>query len=522
MLMDARSLAAGATIEADICIVGAGAAGITIARELAGSSLRVVLLEGGGEEIAIDSQSLYEGENVGLPYYTLDTCRLRYFGGSTNHWGGHCMPYRPSDLVARDDIPHSGWPIGHADVEPYFAKAAEIVAAPRGGWDVAHWEEATGKRRLPLDPYLFVTRVHTVWQNLFGTVHRPALESAPNAQVYLNANVTEIEVEPNASHVTGLRVRAGLGPELAVRASRYVLAAGGIENARLLLLSNSVQAEGLGNGHDLVGRFFTDDCSFKVGTIVPTDPAVAIGFYYKQPIEGGRLFAHLALSEAAQRRECICPVTFALLPRPEPEYVSDAGVSFRSLGRDIRNFRFPADLGRHVANIAGDLGSLAELAIDTARYGQVPIETIDVAVAMIPAPNPESRVLLSDRRDALGLRQVDLDFRLTPLDKRTVCRSTELLAAEIARAGIGRMRTVVDDGPHWPDDLKGNFHHLSTTRMSDSPSRGVVDADCKVHGIDNLWIAGSSVFPASGAGTPTFMLVALALRLADHLKERHA
>jgi choline dehydrogenase-like flavoprotein len=302
-----------------------------------------------------------------------------------------------------------------------------------------------------------------------------------------------------------------------------VLAAGGIENPRLLLSSNTVQTEGLGNGHDLVGRFFTDHNSCKVGTIVPTDPGIAIGFYYKQPVVGGRIFAHLSMSEAAQRRERICPVTFALLPRPEPEYTSDAFVSFRSVGRDVKNLRFPADLGRHIANIAGDLGSLAELAVDTARYGQVPIETIDVVVATVPAPNPDSRVLLSDERDALGLRRVDLDWRLTPLDKQTVRRSTELLAAEIARAGIGRMQTIVDDDDlHWPEDNKGGFHHVCTTRMAADPAMGVVDADCKVHGIDNLWIAGSSVFSTPGIGTPTFMLVALALRLADHLKEQRA
>ncbi len=523
MIIDARTLPAGTAIEADICIIGCGAAGIAMARALAGSSLQVAILEGGGEDIDADSQALYEGQNIGLPYYTLDTCRLRYLGGTTNHWGGHCMPFHAYEFAARDEIPHSGWPIGIDDVSPYFAEVGRIVAVPPGGWDAAHWEQVTGDKRLPLDPDLFVTDVHTVWQNRLGEVHRAELERAGNVKIYLHANVVEIEVEPTARHVTGLRLRAGLGPELTARAARYVLAAGGIENPRLLLSSTSVQTEGLGNGNDLVGRYFTDHCACKVGTIVPTDPGIEIGFYFKQSVQGGRIFPHLSMSEAAQRRERICPVTFALLPRPEPEYTSDAFVSFRKVGRDIRNLEFPDDLGRHIANIAGDLGSLVELGVDTVRYGQVPIEAVDVVVATVPAPNPDSRVLLGDERDALGMRRVHLDWRLTPLDKQTVRRSTELLATEVARAGIGRMQTIVDgDDLHWPDDLKGGFHHVCTTRMATDPRHGVVDADCRVHGIDNLWIAGSSVFSTSGVGTPTFMLIALALRLADHLKEHRA
>ncbi len=521
MLIDARSLGAGTVIEADLCVIGAGAAGITLARAFAGTSLQVAILESGGEELEADTQALYVGKNIGLPYYELDVCRLRYLGGTTNHWGGHCMPFHAYEFEPREDIPHTGWPISIKDVESYFPEVAQIVATPKGGWDAAHWEQVLGKKRLPLDPGLFSTDVHTVWQNRLGEIYRNDLEAMPNVRIYLNANVVEIEVEPNASHVTGLRVRAGFGPEIAARAKRYVLAAGGIENPRLLLSSDSVQTEGLGNGHDLVGRYFTDHNACKVGTIVPTDPGVDIGFYYKQSVPGGRIFPHLSLTEAAQRRERICPVTFALLPRPDEAYSSPGFASFRSVGRDIKHLRFPDDLGRHVANIAGDLGSLAGLAFDTARYGQVPVERIDVVVATIPAPNPDSRVTLGEERDPLGMRRVDVDWRLTPLDKQTVRRSTELLAAEVARAGIGRMQTIVEgDDLTWPEDNHGGFHHVCTTRMSADPADGVVDPDCKVHGIDNLWIAGSSVFATPGIGTPTFMLIALALRLADHLKEK--
>jgi choline dehydrogenase-like flavoprotein len=179
----------------------------------------------------------------------------------------------------------------------------------------------------------------------------------------------------------------------------------------------------------------------------------------------------------------------------------------------------PDEMMTHVGNILSDMGTLAGLAYESARYGQVPIERIDVRVAMIPVPNPESRVLLGDETDALGLRRVKLDWRLTELDKRSVARALEIMGAEIGRMGIGRFKMLISDDPAWPEDLEGANHHVGTTRMHDDARQGVVDRNCKAHGIDNLYIAGSSVFPTAGIGTPTSMIVALSLRLADHLRE---
>ena len=197
--------------------------------------------------------------------------------------------------------------------------------------------------------------------------------------------------------------------------------------------------------------------------------------------------------------------------------------SLQELKSDLANGQIPDDLMSHIGNVLGDLDLLAGLAYDRIRYGQTPIDRIDVMPAMIPLPNPDSRVLLGDETDALGLRRVKLDWRLTELDKRSVRRGLEILAAEFGRLGIGRMKILLsDDDTSWPDDLEGANHHLGTTRMHDDPSKGVVDRDCKVHGIDNLYVAGSSVFPTPGIGTPTMMIIALALRLADHLKDEAA
>jgi choline dehydrogenase-like flavoprotein len=192
----------------------------------------------------------------------------------------------------------------------------------------------------------------------------------------------------------------------------------------------------------------------------------------------------------------------------------------RRIRADILRGQMPDEMMTHVGNILSDMGVLANLAYESARYGQVPVARVDVQVAMIPVPNPDSRVLLSDETDALGLRRVKLDWRLTELDKRSVTRGLEILGAEIGRMGIGRFKMLIsDDASTWPDDLEGANHHVGTTRMHDDPREGVVDRNCKVHGIDNLYIAGSSVFPTAGIGTPTLMIVALALRLADHVRE---
>ena len=520
MLIDARALPSGSRIESDVCIVGGGAAGIAIARELAGTATKVVLLEAGGLEIDSARQELYEGENLGLPYFPLEVCRLRYLGGSTNHWGGHCMPFRESEFAAVDYIPYSGWPIGVGDVAPWWPRAAEMLGLPSQGWDPGYWADRVGKPPLALDPDVIRTEFHLVKKAFLGELYRPVLEEAANLEVYLNANVVEFEVDESASHVVEVRARVLDGPIFHVAARRFVLAAGGIENARLLLLSDSVQKGGLGNGHDLVGRFFAEHPTLHAGSIAVAHSGVPVGLYYRQWLDDIRLFAHLSLADTAMRRERIAPVAWEAIPVPDAGYTSDGFRSMVELARGVRHLRVPNDLGDHVANIAGDLGSLAGLAYDTVRLGQVPIARVDLLAATVPVPNPDSRVLLGEERDALGLRRVQLDWRMSPLDKRSVRRATELLGAEIARIGLGRLQLAIDDDDQgWPADLEGANHHVCTTRMADDPARGVVDRNCKVFGVDNLYIAGSSVFSTSGLGTPTFMLITLALRLADHLKE---
>jgi choline dehydrogenase-like flavoprotein len=288
MLVDARTVPDGARIECDIAIVGAGAAGLTIARQFIGSGRNVCLVESGGLELDQDTQALYDGDNVGLPYFPLDSCRLRQFGGTTNHWGGVCLPFKRQDFEQHSWLPHSGWPIELNDIWPYIERAAAFLELPKAGWDIDHWEQITGERGFSVDQTKLFNQVLLVKPVRMGQVLRQEFEQAQSIHVYLNANAVEIETTDTASHVTGVRVRTLAGNQLSVVGRLVVLALGGIENPRLLLLSDRVQTEGLGNTHDLVGRYFMEHATCGGGIIQPTSPGVDIGFYQKESFDDGK------------------------------------------------------------------------------------------------------------------------------------------------------------------------------------------------------------------------------------------
>jgi len=563
---DGQSVTRDATVRADVCIVGAGAAGITLARELAATKLRVVVLESGGLEYDDKTQELDAGPNVGLPYFPLDAARLRYFGGTTNHWGGVCRPFDAADFATKEWIPRSGWPIGVPDVAPYYDRARVLCHVTTDRWNLADWRARDAFHPLPLDPRVAVTRPAQVVENAkrsFGTAYRDDLRRAANVTTYFNANATELVVDDGATAVTTVRVATLSGNTFAVAARAVVLATGALENARLLLLSDRQVRGGVGNQHDLVGRHFLEHPRFAAGVVLPTDD-VGIRFYEQHGVGGARLQGYLALTREIQRREQLCDVQVRLDPVYDKAFAaaltSRALEAEKSTARALKEGRLPRHLGRHLRDVLDDVttwrrvvvrggpvpvplpevveglrretahdrrallpdfgGALAAVAARQLT-GRAPLEAISLVTRVEPVPNPDSRVRLIDEHDALGLRKIALDWRLSALDKHSAHRTLEILGAEITRAGLGRVRiTLADDGrtDRWPDDLAGGWHHMGTTRMSDDPALGVVDRDLKVHGLTNLYVAGSSVFPTAGSGTPTMLLVALALRLANHVR----
>ncbi|MCC5951372.1 MAG: GMC family oxidoreductase [Acidimicrobiia bacterium] len=529
-MLDARELPFGSVLTADVCVIGGGAAGITIARALAGGPSSVLLLESGGREIDEATQALAAGEVVGEPLLAhglravdlVDT-RLRYLGGSTNHWAGACAPLYPADLASPPGSDVSGWPIAYDELARWYPDAAALcqVGDPRFDWRLWADEPDLGPPLVVserLDGQLFLVRFPVPFGELYGD----EVAAADGVEVCLWANVTELRTGGDGQRVTEAVVRTLDGNELTAVADRYVLAVGGIDNARLLLASTDANPEGLGNDGDQVGRWFNEHLRVPAGVAV-LDPEVGdLALHGGRPVaraaDGAEVTVRAALELTPEVRAAEDLLGVQLQPVPaEPD---DRPVFADSLTA--------ADVAVLVDAAGGETGG---------EIGDAPVVLVQVTGEQLP--NPESRVRLGDTVDALGMPTVVLDWRTTEVDRRSIVRALEILGEDLGAAGVGRLQAVpggmaVDEEAP-PGGLLANFvvdpaavgdafplgigfHHMGTTRMADDPAEGVVDADCRVHGVENLYVAGSSVFPTSGTAPPTLTIVALALRLADHLE----
>lgn len=518
MFIDARSLPAGHRVSTDLCIIGGGAAGITIAREFLNRGVRVCLLESGGFEYDDATQSLYEGENVGFPYYDLRVLRLRFFGGTTNHWGGWCRPLDPIDFEVRPGIPGSGWPFSGQDLEQHYRRAHEVCEVGPFEYDPEIWSDAA-QPQLPLAEDQITTAVmRRSPPTRFGQVYRTAIERSQDVRAYLHANVVELVAAADSQAVSSVRVRTLQGSEFAVDAQVFVLATGAIENARLLLASNKVRRNGLGNDNDLVGRHFMEHLMLPGAMFLPSDPDLPLDLYFEPLSETVRGTAFLSIAPELMRAEGLLNVRILLMPGAAQELAmkdSDGVLSAAMLWSAVRSRRVPENMSAHIGNVIGDLDKIAIYTYRRAfRSSAAPITLLH---QIEQARNPDSRVTLGPDLDPLGVPRVRLDWRFGELERRTLRRVNEALALEVGRAELGRIQIVEDDPTGWPPGVRGSWHQMGTTVMHTDAGQGVVDADCRVHGIANLYVAGSSVFPSSGTANPTLTIVALALRLADHL-----
>lgn len=523
MIIDAHDLDAGQVLECDLCVIGSGAAGISIARAFAGSKTEVCLLEAGGKDYSEESQAIYKGRIDGLSYDPLDICRLRYFGGTTQHWTGWSQPLRALDFKRKSWVPHSGWPIGLQDIDPYYRQAQTVLELGPYGYDEDDWTKhgfaALGVDREKLQQRFWQLSPPTRFADTYG--HE--LETAANIRVVLNANVTDIEAEGTGNTIGAVRFRTFEGKAAKATARHYVLACGGIENARLLLVSDGVHKTGLGNQHDLVGRFFMAHPLAPAGVIVSADPQPILAALSSRNFAKATAIGSLSPSDVVQEREGILNAALFLdfVERP------DSGiVAARNIKSDIAAGKFPDDFTVNVWRVVRDIddvvgGMWSRYKDGTNAFSKDALPALKLSLEH--APSPRNRVVLIDERDALGLRRVTLDLHVTEQHQRTSRVMAETAGRELGRLGLGRLQLadwLRETGGGVSPELEWHYHHMGTTRMSDDPKTGVVDADCRVHGIDNFYIAGSSVFPTSGYANPTLTIVALALRLTDHLKQK--
>lgn len=533
MFIDARQLDNGTEIQAEVCIIGAGVAGITLALELEKLGVSTCLLESGGLEPDDATRDLYRGESVELPYKFADGCRSRFLGGSSNCWGGWCGLLDDHDFERREWVPHSGWPITRTDLDPYYQRAQEALKLGPYTYAPQFWESAIGRddvKRLPLPS----GRVRDVISQFspparLGKLHGPQLRDSTSVTVYLYANATNIETERLSAKIAHIDIATLTGRRHTVKARVFVLATGGIENARLLLASNKVQPAGVANAHDLVGRYFMDHPRIVSGSIRFTQQWVSnklfdIKFHYQNPYiaaHGTAISAQFALAPETQRQEGVTNARVWFFSRFAGEG-SAAAEALTRLRRRVERKHSPE------FSLPGDMLTLARHPWDASCFvlahffkPQILKGEMKFQAIVEPEPDPQSRVSLGEEKDALGLNRVRVGWRLGNLTRRTFDRNFALVAAELESAGVARVTLdpPLEGRADWPVSLdsEGTWHHMGTTRMHDSPRQGVVDRDCKVHGVNNLFIAGSSVFPTSGANFPTTTIVALTLRLAAHL-----
>lgn len=472
--------------------MGAGAAGITLARKLASRGVDVVLLESGGLEPEPEIQALHRGEADGAAYPPLDTMRLRYLGGTTNHWEGQSALLDPEDFAPRAWVPDSGWPIAHREYLRYLDEARALCEIGPGSFDYA--ESARRRTLAPFPPLSDFEPVVLRFSppTRFGVRYRSALETDAQMRCILHATCLRLRAAENGSLVARADAGSLDGRRIRVVADRYVLAAGAIENARLLLLSTRPSGVALGNDHGLVGRYFMEH------------PYVELRYTVLSDDRANAYFTEHSVGEGADRL------------RRDARLTSGARARLQVLNH---SFYF-ARLRETPPNLTlGDrLVRLWDKASDKLFGDDGPPNHFLLRLRLEHAPHPASRVVLVDDEDAFGLRKAKVEFRFGELERRTIAAVQERVALALGEAGLGRVRLDLDGDAHeWIERVGWQWHHMGGTRMHEDPRRGVVDAHGRVHGTSNLYVAGSSIFPTSGHANPTLSLVALTLRLGEHL-----
>lgn len=527
---DARDGRLPAILTTDICIIGAGAAGITLATQLLPTGRDICLIESGGFTPDAETQSLYDLDNTGYPQRANYMSRARYFGGSCNLWAGRSMPLSPLDFERRDWVPHSGWPISYQEVARYYPAAGRMLDLPdvdRVTSQELPRRMSEHERRLFKDALLAPTL--SVWARMpkrFGAAYKSQLRAAQNLRVLLNLSATRLNASEDGSSIESIDAATIGGPRISVQARQFVLACGGLENARLLLASRNRQPEGIGNQHDLVGRFFMDHPRAVFGRLhVPA--GCALPLLRGRPLHDGKLQVGIGLSPETQRRERLLN-HYVTLEEMSSGY---AEASYQAMVQAMKVVLRRGHAGSRLDLARARLAELPEMIYLLSPKELMPHWLYRAYVSIrerVPRPHrpktyvavyfceqpPDSasRVTLGDDIDALGIRKLKLHWHLGDALVASVFRIQELLRKEFGSRGLGDL-DVTSAEPQFTDAS----HHIGTTRMSVDPHDGVVDVNCRLHGVRNLFLAGSSVFPCAGHANPTLTIVALSLRLAERL-----
>lgn len=555
MIEDARRANLPETINADVVIIGSGAAGITVALELLDSRLSVVMLEAGGDKFDKLQQDYYRAQAITPETHSpAHMYRRRVFGGSTSVWGGRCIPFDPIDFEERPWMSHTGWPIAYNEVARHYPRALEIAEAglPQFSAGEALPDEPSGLAPGIASPDVVLDRIERFSHPThFGSWYRDRLGSAENFRVFTHAPVAEILTDSEGRAATGVRIALPDGGSCTVAAPRVIVATGGIETARLLLASKAALPCGLGNEHDLVGRFYQCHIEGELGEIAFLSDRSAIRMDYQKSTDGIYCRRYLWLSPDAQRRNHLA----GLVLRPAHVSIVDPGHRNPVLSAMylVKNFIVPeyarkmtaleqvaragfsgSDnrfVAAHIGNVVLGSPRLAAFAFDWTRRRilarrKLPSVVLEDPRAVYPIdinaeqePNPDSRVILGDEKDEMGMPRIRIDWRTCQADYDRIIAGIRLIQNAVAPSGTTRIDLDEEHIARFMEQrIPIGGHHIGTARMASATDRGVCNPNGELFGTRGLFIAGAAAFPTSSFANPTLTLMALSIRLAEHIR----
>lgn len=519
MILDLEQFPDDAELVCDICIVGAGPAGIALALELAGPRRDIIVLESGGLQIEPATRELNRAQITGHAYAGAWHGRARVLGGATTLWGGQALPLTPSDLAERSWVPHSGWPMEWAELDRRYPRARHFL-----GLDDRTDDELFALLRVR-PPAFDPTRVRYQFSNWcpvpdMAQRHGASLRRSAGIRVVLHANVVELGVAESGEAIRHVAARTLGGRRLRVKSSQVVLSAGGLETARLLLMGSERVPEGIGNAQGMVGRFLQDHPGARIGTLVPHDAERVQRLFNVFHKADQKYSVRCSATPALQRERSMLNASAAIMFEIGPDSAfAAARDAYHLLRRGAWSASLLQRLGRAALGAPELLRPVYELYVHGRNW--TPGATMGVYISLEQQPDADSRLRLSPTRDALGSPMLEIDWRIGERAMHACREYASELARQFRSAGLGELaleRWVTDVTEDWERHLGDHYHHLGTTRMSRSPREGVVDEHCRVHGMANLHVASASVFPTGGHSNPTLTLLALCYRLADRLR----
>jgi len=521
MQIDLETAPEQGTFESHVCIVGAGIAGLLLARHLGSHGIDTHLLEAGGRDLEPRSQEIYAVQMDGTYYAGATEGRFRAFGGSSTRWGGQLLAYTPDIFRPIAGTPSAAWPITAADLQPYYAEAQRVVYVPHQSSD----EELL--QCLGLTEHLGANEINvrfSRWipfskRNLAKTVGMECLHSR-RVTVFMHANVTSIELSKTGGHVESVVAKNYAGKTYTFRARHFVLCTGTIESSRLLLASRTVRPDGIGNETHNVGRYFHDHVSVAAAAVEGVAKRKFAKLFAPRLVSG---ILHTPKLEAAVplRRKKNLLAVMAHFAIEEPEGSGIAGI--RNLLQGIQRDQNLEQLGRTILALPASSGEIARLLWSAHVHKRRAISsraTVTLRIDCEQLPKPENRIRLSAARDKLGMPQAIVDWRISEDEHRTVRVFAEIVDSFLSRLGICPLAwrpEIWEPGNSWLHLTRDTYHPIGGTRMGTDPHASVVEPNLKVHGVPNLFVASCSVFPSGGSSNPTLTLMALTLRLGAHL-----